>query len=251
METELERVNARLEEIGKPRLDMAHGRAAYVRSQSARLQWAATHPELEAEHAALALRASHLAREAEEAQREAEETERVAGVVEKCVGPRVAAALAKPNPKTRAWEGLAAFMGCDRTFLLLTGAPGTGKSVAASRLLQVAIAARRSAVFIRAAEAACFSLFDAADKARVAQMRRASCLVVDDLGLELLGDGWRQALDDVVDARYSARLETALTTNLDPAGFKARYGDRISDRIRHDGMVVQCGSQSLRKPGPA
>lgn len=252
METERERLSARLEAIAKPRMRMSQGeqlslQARWNRDTKARDEWAAANPELEAEHGAILDRLRVLDLEAEEMRRAAEEAERVAGALEECVGPRIAAALAAPNPKTKAWEGLADFQARNLRFLLLTGVAGTGKSVAAARLLQVAIASRRSVMLIRAAEAARMSLYDPADRATVERMRRVSTLVVDDLGLELLGDVWRQTLDDVIDARYSRRLETALTTNLDPAGFKARYGDRIADRIRHDGLVVQCGAASMRK----
>ncbi len=247
MDNERESLSARLDEIAKPHIDIAHGKTGFDLSRRARLQWEAANPALEAEHATLTARMATLDRVADEERRAAEETERVAAAIEECAGPRIAAALVNPDPKTKAWEGLGDFMARDLRFLLLTGVAGTGKSVAAARLLQVAIAGRRSVMLIRAAEAARMSLFDPEDRATVVKMRRVSTLVIDDLGLELLGDVWRQTLDDVIDARYSSRRETALTTNLDPVGFKARYGDRIADRIRHDGLVVQCGSTSMRK----
>lgn len=135
------------------------------------------------------------------------------------------------------------FIGSSKTFLLLTGSPGCGKSVAAAE----GIWARRAGVFFRAVSAAKLSAFDTADRQAFDKLCRTPLLVLDDLGAETLHDGWRPALDELIDERYGARRRTILTSNLDPQGFKARYGDRIADRIRGDGYVQQCGDKSLRR----
>lgn len=145
-------------------------------------------------------------------------------------------------------------------FLLLCGPPGVGKSVAvASRCEKVMPSAEfrvvagelmisARVVFARTVECARFSLFDREDVAKVGAMRTADLLVIDDLDQESYHDTWRATLEDVIDARYQARAATVLTTNLDPDAFKKRYGARIADRIRHGGLVVRCGSESLRRP---
>jgi DNA replication protein DnaC len=83
----------------------------------------------------------------------------------------------------------------------------------------------------------------------VDQFKDVPLLVVDDLGSEYNdAKGFFAALlDEVIDARYSARLATAITTNLNAATFAARYGARIIDRLREAGRFVNCGNTSMRR----
>lgn len=142
-----------------------------------------------------------------------------------------------------------------RSVCLLAGGVGAGKTVAA-----VAAMAERvlldvddvqPALFVRAAECARMGLYDADSKRRLQQMLEAGVLVVDDMGVEFLGEGsiWRSLLEEVLDVRYGDMLPTVLTTNMDWAGFSARYGARVADRIRHSGLVEGCGATSLRQKG--
>lgn len=160
------------------------------------------------------------------------------------VPTRAVEAWAKGLDATRAVEAVRTFQQSEKCFLLLLGSPGCGKTVAAAAALT------KGGVFVRAVELARLSSFDAADRATFARCCDARVLVLDDLGAELLHDGWRPALDELVDVRYGERLPTLLTTNLDAASFKARYGERIADRIRHDGFVETCGDKSRRRPTP-
>lgn len=156
--------------------------------------------------------------------------------------------------ETAATNAVKAHQEGSRAFLLLFGAPGTGKTVAAVQGLYGAFLAtspyflRDTAAFVRAIEAARLSQFDGADQERFRKMKQAKLLVLDDLGAEMLHDGWRPMLDELIDYRYGERLKTIVTSNLDAKAFKERYGDRIVDRIRHDGAVCQCGEQSMRRP---
>jgi DNA replication protein DnaC len=149
-------------------------------------------------------------------------------------------------------------------WLLLMGGVGTGKSVAGAFCVREAIAPRltanplrdsaslrRTALFVRAAELARTTLSDysAADRAAFEEWAAAELLVIDDLGAERLWDGWMARLDELLDRRYGDKLRTIITTNLDGAAFKERYGTRISDRIRHDGDIVISGADSLRQRG--
>lgn len=158
----------------------------------------------------------------------------------------------QPNAAVAALERMEAER---RGFALLTGDTGVGKTCAA-----VALMARRlllderdelPALFVRATEGARMGLYDADDKKLAAQMRAATLLVLDDLGAEFLSDGsiWRTILDEVIDSRYGDNLPTVLTTNLTLEPFKARYGARIADRIRHAGIIETCGAGSLRARG--
>jgi DNA replication protein DnaC len=77
---------------------------------------------------------------------------------------------------------------------------------------------------------------------------KAQRLVIDDLGAEYLdAKGFFGSLfDELIDARYAAKLPTIITSNLDAAAFASRYGLRVVDRILEGGRFVGCGNVSLR-----
>jgi DNA replication protein DnaC len=145
--------------------------------------------------------------------------------------------------KWPAVEALQDWMLSGKTFLLLLGVTGTGKTVAAAE----AIASTYGVgIFRRAVEMARMSVFDRADRDKLEQIRRCDLLVIDDLGTEMAHDGWRPVLDEVIDVRYGGRRQTIITSNLDAKMLRARYGDRVMDRIRDDGMIASCGDKSRR-----
>lgn len=79
--------------------------------------------------------------------------------------------------------------------------------------------------------------------------RKVRVLVIDDLGREYADQHgrWLSELDLLIDDRHEARLRTVMTGNVTPEEFKARYGERIADRIRQDGRVSICNGASLRR----
>lgn len=161
------------------------------------------------------------------------------------VPERIVEAYSKGLQGTRAVEAVRTFMASDKCFLLLLGSPGCGKSVAAGSSL-----AGESGTFRRAVELSRLSAYDKDDRRTWDFAMGARVLVVDDLGAEMLHDAWRPLLDELIDIRYGAQRKTIITSNLDKDGFKARYGERIADRIRHDGFVETCGNKSMRSPDP-
>lgn len=147
--------------------------------------------------------------------------------------------------------------------LVLLGAPGTGKTVAAVARVgeyvfdvanwsapddyhQRPYFRRHLPVWITAAELARVDHYRQAEVDRVA---KAPLLVIDDLGAEYndLKRFFCSLLDELVDARYSRKLATIITSNLDASAFAARYGERVLDRLREGGRLVGCGNVSLRQ----
>lgn len=61
----------------------------------------------------------------------------------------------------------------------------------------------------------------------VSRCRKASLLVIDEVGFEPLNE----VLLDVIDHRYSQRAPTVVTTGLTVEDFKARYGDAMRRRL--------------------
>ena len=76
----------------------------------------------------------------------------------------------------------------------------------------------------------------------------AKRLVIDDLGVEFADPkgSFLVDLDELVDLRWRAKLPVLITTNLIASDFKARYGERIADRIRSEGRWISCRRESLR-----
>lgn len=136
-----------------------------------------------------------------------------------------------------------------QTLVALSGPPGLGKTTAATWwLLQ-----RRGPTLVRTTapwfvDAASLASWPRYDRAQMALLERASALVIDDLGVEFddQGGAFRSLLDAVVNSRYAACLPTLLTTNLGAREFKARYHERLADRIREAGDFVPLRGDSLR-----
>jgi hypothetical protein len=164
--------------------------------------------------------------------------------------PRIRDLVAMGLDDTKAWDAMREWGRAPSWCLLLLGGVGSGKSTAAGAYaVNWATDYRRRPLWVRAVEASRMSGFGADAEARFGVWREASLLVVDDLGTELMTPTWQQALDDVMDFRYQHSLRTILPSNLTADEFKKRYGERISDRIRHEGTVRVIDTKSMRRGG--
>ena len=133
------------------------------------------------------------------------------------------------------------------TWLALCGTKGTGKSVAATWAVRESIRTGGTGAFRRASELAKLSQFDAG-AAELEQLKRVHLLVVDDFGTELLGDYARAQLHELFDYRHENYGRTILTSNLPWVDFKARLGERLSDRFEQAGRMSQLSpAPSMRK----
>lgn len=77
-------------------------------------------------------------------------------------------------------------------------------------------------------------------------LKRASVLVIDDLGTEGADSRSAEALWELVEARTNNIWPTVLTSNLTASEFKKRYGERIADRIRSCSVILESRGVSLR-----
>lgn len=158
-------------------------------------------------------------------------------------------ALQKPK-STPSLERARTWWPSDSWALTMLGGVGTGKTTAAAWLAQQCVTAgtgRDWLVWIRCSEASRRSLFgdDAEKQARHA--RHCTLLVLDDIGTEFNGDGWRNWLSDVLDDRYAHGRKTVLTSNLAKEDFAVRLGERLVDRLRENGQAVGTGTESMRR----
>lgn len=145
--------------------------------------------------------------------------------------------------------------------LVLVGAPGTGKSVAAAWVVLQAARAwdwngqptggdLAPFVWLEGTRLSALSVLGDREAGELDAAARTRLLVLDDAGRE----GNRpalEALSDVMTERLDKRRPTALTTNLTGQPFLARYGTALADRFRTSAVVVNLArSESLRKPQP-
>lgn len=158
------------------------------------------------------------------------------------VPPRIWGLLDAPQ-ETDALAAVRAFLASGATFLVLGGAVGCGKTVAACAALD-----EKGGRFMKAAGVTRARFNDEAWEA----LLDASCLVIDDMGTESLDEkGWAAgALAELFDHRYDWQSKTILTTNLDGEAFKTRYcsqdGGRFLSRLREAGQFVSIAQGSLR-----
>lgn len=136
--------------------------------------------------------------------------------------------------------------------LVLSGGPGCGKSVAAAFWLVFNSIDRNDAGLWGAGfwiTAASLSRGYAYDQEAFSKLTKKHALVIDDLGTEYQDQKERYlaTLAEIVETRFAREKLTLITTNLGPSEFKARYGERLADRIREDGSFVECGTVSLRR----
>lgn len=151
------------------------------------------------------------------------------GAPDETVGPLAA----KPTP---ALDAASRFLapGEDRKFLILSGEPGTGKTVAAAWAC-----AWNGGRFVKAMDIVRAGVYS--DHVYLRNVWRARVLTVDDVGTEPLdANGWGlAAIGNLFDERYDGNHRTIVTTNLKAEEFKPRYGPRVWRRVTEVGRWVE------------
>lgn len=146
------------------------------------------------------------------------------------------------------------WLDADPAWLLLLGASGRGKSGLLASALWELVRRGREVRFMTAPD-----LFDwirasydetlgVRESDRLAELRTVDVLAIDDLGQEHATPWVRMRLWTLLNARYAARLRTAVSTNLDELALLDRIGDSAHARIEH-----ACGPDRrfvLRLEGP-
>lgn len=197
--------------------------------------------------------------EAEDKGREEERRRRAelrAAVFASGVGHREAeVALAVSEAKTAALRHASAWLEAQEDFLVLWGPPGTGKTCAAAWALVETL--RRwqrdhyrldGVVWRLSEEVARLGLFGAERDGEIDLLKGCPFLALDELGEEVQTDAWRQNFSTIVNARYSRRLPTVITTNADPKRLIDTYGARFADRLRQAGRFADLSKEpSMRR----
>jgi len=267
-------LNARIEELqqairalGRPqplaalneRVDAAPGArlAALVANTARAKEWDAAHPEQAAQYRALLAELEQATRAHERTEAERRRVERAVlhskhKLERSGVGHRSLESAAAPE-ETEALGAVRRWLAQhDKTWLVLCGPKGTGKSVAATWAVREACRSGSDGAFRRASELAKLSGFNAGAE-ELEHLKRVALLVIDDAGTELLTDHAKAQFHELCDYRHEFYGRTILTSNLrwfptadDKLGLRGRLGDRIADRVAHAGSLVQLGGTSMR-----
>lgn len=80
------------------------------------------------------------------------------------------------------------------------------------------------------------------------KVTNSSLLVLDDIGAEYPNNWVLNKVDAIITRRYNARLPVIITINMNREELKARYAERIYDRLKQTSLqIVDDGNQSLRR----
>ena len=146
----------------------------------------------------------------------------------------------------RGWRKNRASLESPMTMLVILGETGRGKTVASLWLM-----AELGGVYVTAEELRRLSRsYGGRDRDDLDRLIKARVLVVDDVGTEQDEESAASAMFEVVNRRMGlARGWTILTGNLTTAQFQARYGERTTRRIHHQGAFVEVSGGDLRRGG--
>lgn len=133
--------------------------------------------------------------------------------------------------------------------LVLCGGTGCGKTTAATWAAhQLYMRLNQRPKFLRCASMVDAPAFNAEAELLKYRCKEAGVLVLDDIGSgarEKDAKLWLGWLDDVLDARHSARRKTIITTNM-PEGVLAEWiGRRLADRL-NEGIIHTSTDKSMR-----
>lgn len=141
------------------------------------------------------------------------------------------------------WESV--FDSEGRTVCAIIGKMGTGKTTAAMAAALKALLRGEAVVYVKEPTLVRWRKYVSLDE----HMGRAMCaglLIIDELGTETKHiEEASSAILEAVDDRLAVG-RTMLIGNLTRAEFRARYDDRLTDRLREVGVVNECDGDSLR-----
>lgn len=139
--------------------------------------------------------------------------------------------------------------------LLLSGAPGLGKTFLSASIARVVSDAGHSVVYDTASHI--FSRFEAQKFDRgdedesadedVARFLKCDLLIVDDLGTEMMTSFVQSALYQIVNTRLMTNRKTIVSTNLNPAELGQRYGAAILSRLEGEYRILPFFGEDIRK----
>lgn len=133
-------------------------------------------------------------------------------------------------------------------WLLMMGNKGTGKTTLLRLYQQAAHIINREDVKLYSTAKFCLEYGTTGEQLILDNEKGLLCL--DDIGVENKTQNRYGTLTDPISTllflRYESKARTFCTTNLDSAGLKQRYGERLADRFKEMFAVVTFKGESRR-----
>lgn len=157
---------------------------------------------------------------------------------------------------TPAWVGnILSEPDVERIGFVLQGEVGTGKTWLAAATMNALTAMGKSVLYMRAQDIirALTNTWktNESDEGLLSRFKEAPFLFIDDMNLELRGDGLLAHQKDYMEAiiryRSNHRLQTFITCNISLEQFYEQWGNRIADVIAADLQWVKMGGAKLRQ----
>ena len=144
----------------------------------------------------------------------------------------------------------------ERAFFTLCGPAGVGKSVAAGVGLQLGPLGPCPFTTPQGPDGECYwphapawtraAFVGRGFDALPVEIRRASVLVIDDLGDEIDNTHARSRISELITERDDLSARTIITTNMGKDDIARRYGWRMAERLTKHGWIVPVRGESLR-----
>lgn len=129
--------------------------------------------------------------------------------------------------------------------LILLGPTGVAKTWSSWEVMERALKAGYDGVVLMLSQAEWQeTVGPPADRERLAEMRKADVLALDDLGSFRINAWTKELLLPVIDSRWAAARPTIITSNLDD--LDEQLGERITSRLAHHATVVVLEGDDLR-----
>lgn len=137
--------------------------------------------------------------------------------------------------------------------LLLTGAPGLGKTHLSAAIAREVSDEGYSVVYDTAGqvfqrfEAQKFGREDGQADTDVDRVLSCDLLILDDLGTEMTTSFVQSALYQIVNGRLLEKRSTIISTNLKPTELERRYSSQIASRIEGEYQILPFTGRDIRK----
>lgn len=132
--------------------------------------------------------------------------------------------------------------------IFITGPTGTGKTYLASALiLAIGIKKNRGNLHhVPTMLNQAMAEYVTESRRTMNEMTEYPIIALDDLGMEKPTDRTMEAIDIIVDRRYSRELQTIITTNMTMQDVAKFYGDRVSSRLSDMCMILRLAGKDRR-----
>ena len=149
---------------------------------------------------------------------------------------------------------LRAWIAREKSWLVLSGEHGAGKTGLCVACLRIFAELGRSVLFVNAPSMlrrvrATYSTDRESESAVIDTLADVDVLAIDDVGKERLSEWATELLYDVVNRRYSADLRTIVTTNLSMHELNAHVGDATFWRIYERAEWLNLSGNLRRRRG--